>query len=235
MPATRSVVLRPLCVFLPWSRSAAFRRSSTAVLSFSRISSSVATRVASVTAPRGADQLGVEVLRRCERAHHVLAQLVVVHRAFDVGFDVLRCVVDLVLCLGHACWILSPRYLAPDTPGPPAQTGAPGGCAHPRRLRGVERAEGAAPAGQGPSASPSRRPPGWRVERIHARRRPPRATRSSCRFRRSRSSGRTRTALFDRVAGELAVRMKAIAQQTNGTLSGTKTVTAAAFDRIGSR
>ncbi len=33
-------------------------------------------------------------------------------------------------------------------------------------------------------------------------------------------------ALFDRVGGELAVRMKAIAQETNGTLAGTKTVTA---------
>ena len=33
-------------------------------------------------------------------------------------------------------------------------------------------------------------------------------------------------ALFDRVAGELAIRMKAIAQQTDGTLSGAKTVTA---------
>ena len=33
------------------------------------------------------------------------------------------------------------------------------------------------------------------------------------------------SSLFDRVAGELAVRMKAIAQETGGTLSGTKTVT----------
>ena len=34
-------------------------------------------------------------------------------------------------------------------------------------------------------------------------------------------------ALFDRVAGELAVRMKGIAQETGGTLTATKTVTAA--------
>jgi predicted Zn-dependent protease len=33
-------------------------------------------------------------------------------------------------------------------------------------------------------------------------------------------------ALFDRVAGELALRMKSIAQETGGTLAGTKTVTA---------
>jgi hypothetical protein len=33
------------------------------------------------------------------------------------------------------------------------------------------------------------------------------------------------SALFDRVAGELAVRMKSIVQETGGTLSGTKTVT----------
>ncbi len=149
MPAMSRVAFRPLCDFLPWSRSAAFRRSSTAALSFSRISSSVATRVASVTAPRGPDQLGVEILRRRERAHHVFAQLVVVHRTFDVGFDVLRRVVDLVPCLGHARWILSPRYLAPDTPGLPTQTDAPAGCAHPRRLRRVERAEGADPGREG--------------------------------------------------------------------------------------
>jgi outer membrane PBP1 activator LpoA protein len=34
------------------------------------------------------------------------------------------------------------------------------------------------------------------------------------------------SALFDRVAGELAVRMRTIAQETGGTITGTKTVTA---------
>jgi hypothetical protein len=34
------------------------------------------------------------------------------------------------------------------------------------------------------------------------------------------------SALFDRVAGELAIRMKAIAQETSGTVAGTKTVSA---------
>src|SRR5436305_8607679 len=85
----------------------------------------------------------------CRRTHgyHFEAKLLVRHRPFDVGLDVARCVVDLVLRLRHARWILSPRYRAPDTPEPPMQTGAlsgfvPGcraGSGDSRRLRRVER------------------------------------------------------------------------------------------------
>ena len=92
-----------------------------------------------------ADQLVVELLRRGECAHHVLAQLLVRHRPIDIRFDVPCCVVDLVSRLAHVRWILSRRYRAPDTPGPSSQTGGAAGCtAHPRSLRGVRRAEGAA-------------------------------------------------------------------------------------------
>jgi hypothetical protein len=52
MPAISSVALRPLCSFLPWTRFAAVRSSSTASFSFSWISLSVATRVATVVTLR---------------------------------------------------------------------------------------------------------------------------------------------------------------------------------------
>src|SRR5207244_11494568 len=95
-----------------------------------------------------ADELAVEILGGRERAHDVVAQLLVLQRALDVRFDVVRCVVDLVLRLGHAGSILSPRYRAPDTPALPMQTDALIGSPHPHRLRWVGRAQGAVAGGR---------------------------------------------------------------------------------------
>ena len=195
MPAISSVVLRPLC------DSLALEPVGRAPQIVDRGPELVADLVVGGDSrgerdgAAGADQLGVEILRRRERAHHVFAQLLVVHRTFDVGFDVLRCVVDLVSCLDHACSILSPRYLAPDAPGPPRQTDAPSGCPHPRRLRGVERAEGADAGRQGPRIQlpGARRLAGPALD---VRARPPPRARSSSRSRPSRSPGPTRASLF---------------------------------------
>ena len=52
MPAMSSVALRPPWSFFPWTRSAAVRISSSASFSFSWMSLSVATRVATVVMPR---------------------------------------------------------------------------------------------------------------------------------------------------------------------------------------
>ena len=169
MPGDEQRRVAPAVRRLPWSRSAAFLRSSTAALQL--LADLLVGGDAGGERDRAtrADQLGVEILRRRERAHHVVAQLLVVHRAFDVGFDVLRCAVNLVFCLGHARWILSPRYLAPDTPGSPtanrcsfwlcsSSQAAEGRASRRRRSAGRQ--------GHGFSFGA---PAGWRVEHVVGR------------------------------------------------------------------
>ena len=174
-----------------------------------------------------ADQLVVELTSCPERAHHVVAQLLVRHRPLNVGFDVPCCVVDLVLRLGHARWILSPRYRAPDTPGTPMQTGSPVGSADSLSLRGVGGDEGAAVvvgdgdgAGIPLSGAQGLEGPGGG----QARDGDARALVQVSAYPLVRAYS---DALFAKVAPELRLRMNDLAQQTGGQVTGTRTVTAA--------
>ena len=167
--------LRPLCSCLPCSRSAALRRSSIASAASRGPPRRWRPAWRACGTPWSPISSVVQPSRVGERALHVVAELLVAHRALDVRLDVLRRV-RRPCPLSSPC-LLDPfaSFLAPDTPGLPTQTDAPSGCGHPRRLRGVERAQGADPARQGPHGFTFEAPAGWKVERSARAGPPPRS------------------------------------------------------------
>ena len=101
IPVRSSVAFRPPCDCLPWTRSAASRRSSIASRRLCWISLSVATRAAAAVNCAPAEQLVVDVARGRDRALHVLADALVLECTLEIGLHVARPVLCSVLKLGH--------------------------------------------------------------------------------------------------------------------------------------